>query len=513
VKKCTSCSKDLPDAALHCVFCGAKQPSAPAQPAGMAKTVMGYSAQEMIAQMRQQGVPGATPAQAPAQAPAPAPAPMAAPVPMMQPAVQQSAGTSSPITRPAPAPPAQNPQLAATIAPGQMNVPIGAPPAMNPQLAATIAPSQMNPQLAATIAPQQMNPQLAATIAPSQMSPFAPPPGNQGAVLGVASPPSAQGTGPGHGPGPSIGSPVIGGGGVLTGAQPVVSITDDKPKPAPVAPRPVVSGTAQQSDELHGPVKMMMLVSSVLLLLTLVVPVSLDPLAFPFEAFKNLGDMETSGMISALLWPIIAVVGLLVALLSMPTTVKGVVALLLGVAGIATMLNTFGFAKLEWQDFVLVASQVLLLGGLVIRSKYHASMPARILATLGALMCVAVWLVPGKGEGIPLLGLFDLFGAGTKPMLFAVVTLLGLAFSTLGLLAWLPGTSSAGTGAIALLALLFTLGGFGMVAFGFAPTVVGLAVGDGDFQHPITLLAWVPITSLLGLAGWGLAGVLGKPAT
>ena len=30
MKKCASCTKDLPDAALHCVFCGAKQPPAPA---------------------------------------------------------------------------------------------------------------------------------------------------------------------------------------------------------------------------------------------------------------------------------------------------------------------------------------------------------------------------------------------------------------------------------------------------------------------------------------------------
>jgi hypothetical protein len=43
VKKCASCTKDLPDAALHCVFCGAKQPPAPAAQPSLAKTAFGYA--------------------------------------------------------------------------------------------------------------------------------------------------------------------------------------------------------------------------------------------------------------------------------------------------------------------------------------------------------------------------------------------------------------------------------------------------------------------------------------
>ncbi|HET9624687.1 MAG TPA: hypothetical protein VFP84_25140, partial [Kofleriaceae bacterium] len=42
MKKCASCTKDLPDAALHCVFCGAKQPPAPAVQAGLARTAFEY---------------------------------------------------------------------------------------------------------------------------------------------------------------------------------------------------------------------------------------------------------------------------------------------------------------------------------------------------------------------------------------------------------------------------------------------------------------------------------------
>jgi hypothetical protein len=54
VKKCASCSKDLPEAALHCVFCGAKQSVAPA---ATAKTAFGYSANEVLDQLRGPGSP------------------------------------------------------------------------------------------------------------------------------------------------------------------------------------------------------------------------------------------------------------------------------------------------------------------------------------------------------------------------------------------------------------------------------------------------------------------------
>jgi hypothetical protein len=50
VKKCASCAKDLPEAALHCVFCGAKQPAPAVQPAA-AKTAFGYSANEVMQEL------------------------------------------------------------------------------------------------------------------------------------------------------------------------------------------------------------------------------------------------------------------------------------------------------------------------------------------------------------------------------------------------------------------------------------------------------------------------------
>jgi hypothetical protein len=61
VKKCASCAKDLPEAALHCVFCGAKQPPAPAVQPGMAKTAFGYSANEVMQELNRSKSPSSQP--------------------------------------------------------------------------------------------------------------------------------------------------------------------------------------------------------------------------------------------------------------------------------------------------------------------------------------------------------------------------------------------------------------------------------------------------------------------
>ncbi|MBA3820240.1 MAG: hypothetical protein H0X17_15210, partial [Deltaproteobacteria bacterium] len=88
MKKCASCTKDLPDAALHCVFCGAKQAPAPAVAGGMAKTVMGaYSASDMMDHLKQQGA--ATPGHLPAAAPYSAPRAHAPSQPPSQPQAYQ----------------------------------------------------------------------------------------------------------------------------------------------------------------------------------------------------------------------------------------------------------------------------------------------------------------------------------------------------------------------------------------------------------------------------------------
>lgn len=81
MKKCTNCAKDLPDAALHCVFCGTKQPPAPA--GAQAKTVMGWQASDLLKDMQAKGAQPAPGVQMPRPGgpPPAAPPPAAPPVP------------------------------------------------------------------------------------------------------------------------------------------------------------------------------------------------------------------------------------------------------------------------------------------------------------------------------------------------------------------------------------------------------------------------------------------------
>lgn len=101
MKKCASCTKDLPDAALHCVFCGAKQPPAPAPVA--AKTIMGYGGQELDL-LRKQAADRGGPAGTSTPAPMPrASAPAHAPPPQQQGAAAHTAGASAGAAHAAPA--------------------------------------------------------------------------------------------------------------------------------------------------------------------------------------------------------------------------------------------------------------------------------------------------------------------------------------------------------------------------------------------------------------------------
>nr|HEX4315750.1 hypothetical protein [Kofleriaceae bacterium] len=557
MKKCTSCSKDLPDAALHCVFCGAKQASAPAQAPGLAKTVMGYSAQEMIQQIRQQGIPAGTPG-------APAVQQSTQPMP-------PSASFGSPPTAPPPMGASQGPFGAPPTAPPPMGMPQGpfgappptAPPPMNPSLAATIAPSQLSPAMAAQLQQinagantgnPQLSPGLAATIAPQQMSPFAqpsphappqyaPPPGNPGAVLGTGAAPAMigpiggavhdHGSGPigpiGHGPGPSSGGAVLGGGGVLTGSQPIVGLPSDppankivaRPAPAPAAATRAMGGDA---DALSGPVKAMMLVAGILLVVFFVAPLALDPLSFQFEAFKNIGDASVKGMIGMLFVPVVGVLAIVLALVVSNTVVRGAIAAVLGLGSIAFVLEEAGaFDHIQWQMFALLFGAVLTIAGLAIRSRFYGSMAARILATLGALAAIAVFVVP-EGDKMMIGEVFDgLTSGNTVALVGSVVALLSLLASVLGLLAWLPSSGSAGAGAIAIMMLLAMLGGAGVGTEGFVVHFAdslfgsdGAAIGDQISalvkQPAFGLLGWAPITAFVALSGWGLGGLVGRPA-
>ncbi len=122
MKKCSSCAKDLPDPALHCVFCGAKQPPVPAS--AQAKTVMGWQASDLLKDMQAKGHSPAPGVGAPPPA---APAPAGPPASMAPHATIPAPSAHTPMaTLPAPAASAAKTVFAA--APIQPPGPMGGPP-------------------------------------------------------------------------------------------------------------------------------------------------------------------------------------------------------------------------------------------------------------------------------------------------------------------------------------------------------------------------------------------------
>jgi hypothetical protein len=482
----------------------------------MAKTVMGYSAQEMIAQMRQQGVPPGTPGASPqpqvSQPPmAQAPGAVGHQAPALQPTMQQRPQSGMP-NPPSAHNPATAAQMAKTIAPSaDMLAAIGPPPGMN----------AMNPQMAATMAPQPMNPQMAATIAPSQMSPFAPPSGNPGAILGgpsMGGPMAGPGHGPGPGPGPSIGAPVLGGGGVLTGSQPAVSAAVTRPTPAisaqpAAAARRPMAPTTDVGDALARPVKLAMLVLGLLLIVQFVVPLSLDPLAF---AFQGVGDLPVKALLPLVSVPAIGVLALVLSFVPMATPLRSALALVLGLAGIGIAFQANGlFDNIVWQLFAVTVSTMLAVAGLAIRGHYPDSMAARILVTIGVVALLAAVLVPDH-DSIMLVEAFKSITAGGKDTAGGLAVVIGVLTTLLALTAWRPGPGSGGATFIALLVLVCTFTTVNSASSGlfvhFVDVFVVFDIGAAVKQPALGLLGWVPVTAFLGLVGWGLGGVVGRPA-
>ncbi len=153
MKKCASCTKDLPEAALHCVFCGAKQPPAPAVQPGLAKTAFGYSNEMMEHLKHAAPSPAQAPQQPYQQPPKPAyAAPPAAQAPRHPPS-QPPYGAPPPAQAPR-HPPSQPPYGAPPAAANAATLFVDNPPQLPQQL--PLPPRAMSPAYMQTeVAPPQ----------------------------------------------------------------------------------------------------------------------------------------------------------------------------------------------------------------------------------------------------------------------------------------------------------------------------------------------------------------------
>lgn len=269
MKKCASCTKDLPDAALHCVFCGAKQAPAPAAQPGVAKTVMGYSSPEMLAQLRAQ--------QAATQAP---PAPVA-PTPVAPPPVA-----------------AHGAQAATMFAPGP-------PPGM----------AQANPATMQTLADPNMRAHTPSAPPPVAHTPSGP---NPVVPLGAMSNDAFGQTLPAAGNSPYSG-----------GYVPAPSSVPVEHGQA-VAPYAQSQGAMRPIEPWKDTLRTVMFVMGALLVAAFCLPLRTDPMIFNWDVIIHAEGMQK---LQPLILGGVGVLSIVFAALPMATAARGMLAAILGLAG------------------------------------------------------------------------------------------------------------------------------------------------------------------------------------
>lgn len=323
-----------------------------------------------------------------------------------------------------------------------------------------------------------------------------------------------QPAGGGYGGGPGYGQP---GGGYgqpsgMTGVPPPpgggMGIHSSQPQmgnaiPASGAPPYLASQTAARAGRPIEPwkdtIKLWMIVWGAVALVAFATPMMIDPLAFNWDLIINgAGKMK----IPPLIWAAVGLSSLAVGLLPMETLGRGVIAAVLGLAGIVAPLVIIGMP--DWQKLLPLVGAIVLVPGLLVRHEYTESMLARILVTVGVVMTLVPYLIPDHGS-IPLVGIFKgLIDLPGEAKIIPILLILHIVLIVMTLLAWMPGPA---TGAAKPLA-------WAVIFYPVLVFVLGLLL-DGHIDKVITkapgqLLTWVPGVLYAILLGYGGATVIGK---
>jgi hypothetical protein len=472
----------LPEAALHCVFCGAKQAPAPAAaPSPHAKTAFGYSANEVMQQLGNQApqAPQYDRAQRPSQAPGYTPP-------------QQSglgdAANQATVLAPAPAGGAAGNFNAYGATDYQASPPPGYGPG-SPQV-------PYNPPAPAPYGGAPQN-QGYGSPAPS---PYGGAPQNQGYESPAPSPGYGQAPGYGQSPGGYGGQAPMG-----TGPMGGMGI-HSPPQPTP-GPLPQAYLGSQRGAHAGRPIepwkdslKFMMLVWGAVALATFATPAHVDPMGFLWDVIL---DAPGKLKVVPLIWAATGLLAIACALVPLDSLPRGIVASVLGLAGILSPIFVIG-AMPDWHVFVPMLGTLVLIPGLFLRHEYTESIVPRIMVTVGVVCSLLPYLVPEAGH-IPLVDLFKgVIEAPGEAKVVYLLEVLKIVIICMTLLAWMPGPA---TGAGKIFAWVLIL--YPVVIFVVTLLLAG-HIGDIAGKSPIKLVAWAPGVVYSVLVGYGLATVIGK---
>lgn len=200
-------------------------------------------------------------------------------------------------------------------------------------------------------------------------------------------------------------------------------------------------------------------------------------------------------------------IGVLLGAIPMGTQPRGIIALLIGLGPLVALTTV---PKFEWRATVMVVGLVLLVTGLLLRSKYTQAMLGRALATVGVVIILAMYLIP-EGGTLPLVGMFKALGSAPGKAKVAYIigefggSLVPLVITLACLLVWMPGPGTAGSGILAWTVIVWTI----------VASIVGLLVsGDigANLKSGLAVVIYTPValSAWLAFAGYGSATVFGK---
>ena len=259
---------------------------------------------------------------------------------------------------------------------------------------------------------------------------------------------------------------------ILTGAEAAADAPDSAkvaPTPTPAATAPA-GGTAAREKAgrpqwTGGSIRIGAIVFGVLLIGGFLAPYSSGgEMSFEWDA---LAGGITFWKLVPFLAPLAGLVGLVVGFLKIPAAGRGFALFLLGAAGVglhcASVIANGGpdagagplFLVVPWtiNGAILLGGLLLAPAGLVARAMSTGSLPARILAALGAVAILASYLAPISGD-MPVLSAIE--GLGEAPLV-SIMLLLPALLALMSLAAFAPATTRAGTNVFAVLFFVWAL--------------------------------------------------------
>jgi hypothetical protein len=395
--------------------------------------------------------------------------------------------------QPRPHSPSQPAPMLGPAVPGGM--PLGGPSPMADVKTFAPDPNRMAPAVGAPGGPQLP------TGGPSYGGPSMGGPSMGGPSMGGPSYGGPMGHGPGgpsmggpmgHGPGgPSMGGPAAGYQGAATNPDAKTILPAYSPQPVAqqqqytppyVAPSHATNRGARPIDPFKDTLRTQLFIWGGILLACFAVPISLSPMIGMWDGVIH---GEGTAKLMPLLLVAVGLLSIVIAAIPMATAPRGLIATLLALAGILVPMFVIAPALPEWQGLLSIFGTILLVPALLARNEYTESPLPRILITVGALAALAPFLVPQNGR-IPLVELFrlliDLPGA---PKILVAVLIGYVLVLVLSLLAWMPAPATAGAKVLAWVLLLFPL----IVT----AVAIVLSGGDGiDFERNLNslVLGW-----------------------